>query len=182
MPESGLDHNLQHLIRQHLPAAMRLAVKLVGNTHDAEDLVQEALLRAAKGLKGYRGEASFATWFTRILVNVFRTFQGRRGHSGSDSDAAGMLPDRHPDAAQEMLNAELGSTIASEVSQLPERQREVLVLIFYEGYTAAEVAEMLEIAVQNVYSNLNAARNTLKQRLARLHVMDDHDQRTKTTG
>jgi RNA polymerase sigma-70 factor, ECF subfamily len=181
MPESGLDHNLQHLIRQHLPSAMRLAVRLVGNTHDAEDLVQEAMLRAAKGLKGYRGEASFATWFTRILVNVFRTFKKRRCHSSSDFDAAGTLPDRHPDAAQAMLNTELGSTVASEVSQLPERQREVLVLIFYEGYTAAEVAEILAINVQNVYSNLNAARNTLKQRLIRLQVMDDHDQRTNTT-
>lgn len=182
MPGSGLDHNLQHLIRQHLPSAMRLAVRLVGNTHDAEDLVQESMLRAAKGLKGYRGEASFATWFTRILVNVFRTFRTRRSRADADPDAAGALIDGRPDAAQEMLNAELGDTIASEVSQLPERQREVLVLIFYEGYTAAEVAEILVINVQNVYSNLNAARNTLKQRLIRLQVMDDHDQRTKTTG
>ncbi len=175
MPESGSDQDWNQLIRDELPSALRLAVRLCGNVHDAEDLVQETVLRAVRSLHMFRRDSSFRTWFFRILINAFRSFHARQRHEQTGPDTLTDLPDRQPDLADKMDQQETGSRVAEEVSLLPERQREVLVLIVYEAQSAAEVAEMLGITVQNVYSNLSAARATLKQRLTSLNVVKSYD-------
>ena len=60
------------LLREHLPAAGRLAVRLCGNVDAAEDLLGEAMLRAVRGRDSFRGDAAFATWLYAIVVNAFR--------------------------------------------------------------------------------------------------------------
>jgi RNA polymerase sigma-70 factor (ECF subfamily) len=165
---------LDRLVRQHLPAAMRLALRLCGpgNPQAAEEVVTEALYRAARGWRTFRGGendlAAFRSWLNRILINAFRDHLARRPQpAGLDRDAEPPDP-RSDDPADAAVAGELGDLVARLVSQLPLRQREVLVLIAYEGHDAAEVAEMLDLTGPNVRTTLHLARQKLREKLARL--------------
>lgn len=162
--DSTVDRDsFDRLMIEHLPAAHRLAIRLCGNAAGGEEIVQEAMLRAAQAWRGYRGEAKFTTWLFQIVVNVFRDRIRRRR---ADSLEAIDLPDaRSADPRDAVSGAELGELIAGHISRLPPRQREVLVLVAYESLTIGEVAMLLEISEQNVRTNLHFARQTLKERL-----------------
>jgi RNA polymerase sigma-70 factor, ECF subfamily len=161
--------SLDRLVVEHLPAALRFATRLAGNSHAAEEIVQDALVRVLRGWPSFRGEATFRTWFFRIVINVFRDSQRKRASTAEvplDANTAEPLdaPDARPQQAA--MTAELERRIAQEVSRLPPRQREVLVLSVYEGMSTREVADLVGISESNVYSTLSAARGRLKTRLA----------------
>ena len=164
----GDTSDLDRLVLDHLPAALRFAVRLTGDPDAAEDLVQEALVRVAERWTTFRGDATFRTWLFRILINVFRDQLRRRPRARASLDEETTnVPDAKtiepPDAA---LASELGALVAQEVSRLPPRQREVLVLIAFEGLSISETAAVADISEQNVHATLSAARARLKQRLA----------------
>ena len=169
-------HTFDHLVSSHLAAAMRFAVRLSGDVHAAEDLVQEALYRAARGWQSFRGQAAFKTWLFQIVVNVFRDQLQRSQYD------AGELKDDLPDArSREPVDhaaaGELGPMMAKLVSALPPRQREVLVLVAYEGLTPAQAAAVLAISETNARANLAHARQRLKEQLA--PYMDSSDRTRK---
>jgi RNA polymerase sigma-70 factor (ECF subfamily) len=164
----GDTSNLDRLVLAHLPAALRFATRMTGDPDAAEDLVQQALARVAEHFGTFRGEAEFRTWFFRILINVFRDRLRRRLPAVVSLDDESLdVPDRNaPEPAETVAAAELGQLIAAEVSRLPPRQREVLVLIAFEELSTAQTATLLGITEQNVHSTLSAARARLKERLA----------------
>src|SRR5688500_13716184 len=158
------------LVLELLSAAHRFAVRLTGERDEAEEVVQDALARAARGWRTYsgRGGASFRTWLFQVVVNAFRDRlerAGRRqdvgagGDGGSGDAGSGTnhhpltehLPDpRAPDPAAAAEAGELGTLAARFVSEPPPRQREVLVLCAFENLSALEVAGVLGISHQNV--------------------------------
>lgn len=153
---------LDRLVVEHLPAAVRFAVRLTGNLDEAEDVVQDALLRAARGWSGFRGEATFRTWLFQIVVNAFRDRLRRPRMENLDQD----VDDRGAGPPGEALHRELGAIVAQKVSGLPPRQREVLVLTMYEQLSAREIAAVLGIREANVYTTLHQARAKLRKELA----------------
>jgi RNA polymerase sigma-70 factor, ECF subfamily len=161
--------SLDQLVLEHLPAALRFATRLTGDPDRAEELVQDALVRAVRRWGTFRGEAAFRTWFFRIIINVFRD----RAVSSSgeplsiDENQSNLIDAATTGPPEAAMVAELSQLIAQEVSHLPPRQREVLVLIVYEGFSVREVADVVRISEGNVNSNLSAARVRLKARLAR---------------
>jgi RNA polymerase sigma-70 factor, ECF subfamily len=160
--------SLDQLVVDHLPAALRFATRLTGDADRAEEVVQQSLLHVVRRWGSFRGEADFRTWLFRIVINVFRD---RLRTANADLPAAS---DSHPEAidtttagpVEAAMAAELDQLIAQEVSRLPPRQREVLVLIAFEGLSVPETAGVVGISEGNVYSNLSAARTRLKRRLA----------------
>lgn len=155
---------LDRLVREHIPAVLRFATRLTGDLDSAEDIVQEALLRAARSWKSFRGEAQFKTWLFRIVINVFRDQRGRRV---AESIGNREIRDYRPvDPVEHAVANELRERIAQAVSRLPGRQREVLVLITYERFTVDDVAAALGISTSNVRANLFAARERLRQLLS----------------
>jgi RNA polymerase sigma-70 factor, ECF subfamily len=154
---------LDRLVDEHLPAALRFALRLTGDLDAAEDLVQDALLRVAGRWSGFRGEAQFRTWLFQIVVNVFRDRLRRPRMQALVDDVD---DPRRPGPAEAALDAELGEIVARKIAELPPRQREVLVLSFYERMPAAEIAEVVGISESNVYSTLHQARARLKRELA----------------
>ncbi|MBX3411522.1 MAG: RNA polymerase sigma factor [Pirellulales bacterium] len=151
------------LMAESLPAALRFALRLTGHGDLADEVVQEAMLRAARSWKTYRGESRFETWLFRIVVNVFRD----RAVQATMTES---LDERQIEAAQvspseQMIADELGEIVARCVSTLPPRQREVLVLAAYEGLAAGEIASVLETTEANVYSTLSLARARLRRQL-----------------
>jgi RNA polymerase sigma-70 factor (ECF subfamily) len=174
----GVDRDtFDRLMLQHLSAALRFATRLTGDPSTAEDLVHDAIVRAAGGWSAFRGESSFTTWLFRIVVNVFRdridaNARRRRTTNGGAFDEDGEIRDGGiggaavPDPSAAAQSRELGELIARHISSLPPRQREVLVLVAYEGMTPAQTAAVLAISEQNARTNLHHARQRLKQSLA----------------
>jgi len=154
------------LVIDHLPAMLGFSIRLTGDPHAAEDVMQEALLRAARAWQGLRRADRFTAWLTRIVVNVFRDRLSRAG-------AGEPLPDdlsdgRAEDPAAAAAADETEALVARAVSQLPPRQREVLILTVYEQLDAREVADLLDLSIENVRTNLHYARRQLQRRLATL--------------
>ena len=151
------------LFRQQIPSALRLAIRLTGNVHDAEDILQESLLRAARSRDTFRGECPIRLWISRIVVNVFRTWIARQRTPEALIDDP---PETNGSGDCLVEDAEQAELVARYVSRLPERQREVLVFCVYENMDAAEVASLLGISLQSVYSSLSAAKRQLRESLS----------------
>jgi RNA polymerase sigma-70 factor (ECF subfamily) len=159
--------SLDRLVVDHLPAALRFATRLTGDASRAEEIVQDSLLRVVRRWSGFRGEAEFKTWFFRIIINVFRDrLRGPAGPRSIDDSQADVADAKSAGPPEAAMAGEFERLIAQEVSGLPTRQREVLVLIVYERLAPREVANVVGISEANVYSTLSAARSRLKARLA----------------
>jgi RNA polymerase sigma-70 factor (ECF subfamily) len=156
--------SLDRLVRENLPAALRFATRLTGNLDAAEDVLGEALLRAARGWNTFRGESQFRTWLFRIVINAWHDHRSAR-ESPAELPAE-ILDTRATDPIAATVAGELGELVAKLVSQLPPRQREVLVLTTYEGLGPDEIAEVLRTSAGNVRTNLHFARERLRKQLA----------------
>ncbi len=165
MARSSRQIELDRLVTQCLPAALRFATRLTGDVDAAEDVLQEALVRAARSWKTFRGDAEFSTWLFRIVINVFRD---RIVKSARDQGAPfrDVVDSRTADPAAQAQHAEFGQLVAARVSALSPRQREVVVLTAFEGLSTRETAALLGITEANVHATLGAARERLRNALA----------------
>jgi RNA polymerase sigma-70 factor, ECF subfamily len=158
---------LERLVSEDLPKALRFALRLTGSQETAEEIVQEALFRAARAAHTFRGQSRFRTWFYRIVISAFRdqlAAAARRRCPGELSDE--LADPRGEDPSAVMIADELRDLVARRISALPSRQREVLVLITYEEMRPREVAEVLGISESNVHASLHYARARLRAELA----------------
>jgi RNA polymerase sigma-70 factor (ECF subfamily) len=156
------------LTAPHRDALHRHCYRLLGSLHDADDALQETLLRAWQAIDGYEPRAPLASWLYRIATNVSLRALERRGRSAG---IAHLEP--YPDAAWHAAAAAPGADAVAEsreliglayvaaVQLLPPRQRVVLVLRDCLGWPARDVAELLDDSVASVNSALQRARRTL---------------------
>jgi RNA polymerase sigma-70 factor (ECF subfamily) len=158
------DARFESLYREAAERVYALCLRLTGEAELAEELAQEAFVRAWEKLDTFRGEARITTWMHRLTVNVVHNALRRR----SRRPVRTVEPD-----VLEALGA--GSRAASHVNrialeraiaELPERARMVFVLYDIEGYPQEEIAEMMEITVGTVKSQLHRARRLLRGALA----------------
>jgi RNA polymerase sigma-70 factor (ECF subfamily) len=152
------------LVASHLPATLRLGTRLTGDPGLAEDIVQNAMLKASKSWKTFRGDSSFSTWLTRIVINAFRDHLRRRAPEAALPEAVADSTDFGPLA--HAIHGETGEAVAAAVSQLPPRQREVLILRVYEQLSTSETAKALEVTEESVRTSLHNAREALRRRLS----------------
>ncbi|MFQ5680055.1 MAG: RNA polymerase sigma factor [Gemmatimonadota bacterium] len=134
----------RYLYERHVDLVFHLALRAVGDRDGALDVVQEAFVRAARGLDGFREEASFRSWIARIAINESRTWLRRRARRREIS--LERVPGRAggeelPDAV--LARQDLARRALEFVRTLPEQQRDVILLRTSEGYSYREIAEML---------------------------------------
>lgn len=172
-----VDRNaIDRLVVEHLPAVLRMALRLSGDPHVAEDIVQETLCRALNQWPRFRGESSFKTWMLKILVNVDRDRRRRlRPYQPIKEDD---VADREATASEQAAAAELNIDVRTAVDRLPERQREVALLSWGEGLAAGEVAGVLGITEANVYATLHLVRKRIAQAIGVDHARLDRHERT----
>jgi RNA polymerase sigma-70 factor (ECF subfamily) len=155
--------DVDRLVVEHLPAALRMALRLAGDPHVAEDVVQEALCRVLRQWRTFRGESSFKTWLLQIVVNVDRDRRRRpalhtpelRSHEEPIANTAAP-----PDLA---AVRELHADLRAAVDRLPQRQREVALLTWGEHLPPGDVAAVLGISTASVYTNLHLARKQVAE-------------------
>ena len=168
---SGDAPALEALLTRHAPAVLRFGQKMCGHPEDAQDVLQEALLAAARGVKDFRGDSSFSTWLFTIVrsycikkrrVSKFAPAEMLSlDHDSSTARLASSVPLPDEAASDNQLSRELEVAI----SELDEANREVLLLRDVEGLTAPEVASVLGISVDAVKSRLHRARVQVRARL-----------------
>lgn len=146
-----------------LPPLFRFAYRMTGSVADAEDIVQECFLEALRPGSSYDAAR---TPIRTYLFGVARNQSLKRIAKRQDSveDDSTMWRGRSPEG--EALRSEMESVVARAITQLPEGQREVLILAHYEELSLAEIARVMEIEVTAVKSRLQRARAQLKETLA----------------
>lgn len=154
---------LEQAVSDSLPRWLRMAQRLSGDPEIAEEAVQDALVRVARSWKSFRGQAALETWVARIVIHCVRDrMRVRRIRPVRAEAAEGVATDsRGP--VETAMASEQQLRVRAAIGDLPDRQREVLSLTIWETRSPAEVAELLEINLQNVYATLHAARQRLKE-------------------
>ena len=161
---SGGDRDAFHeLVDRHAGRLFGLAVQLLGNSADAEDVLQESLIGAFTGLRSFRAESSVKTWLTRILIRqVARFFRKRGRRRVVPFDPQSMVgPTVGP--AESTHDAQVDVHRAME--KLAPEHREVIVLREFHGLAYDEIAEVLELPQGTVESRLWRARRALAELL-----------------
>jgi RNA polymerase sigma factor (sigma-70 family) len=161
--------NFEEAVLPHLDAAYNLARWLTRNTQDAEDVVQEAYLRAFRFFGGFRG-GNARTWLLKIVRNTCYTWL-RQNRAQQVSDP--FDEEVHTDPAESqnpetlLLRKADGQLLNQALEELPTAFREVLVLLEVEGLSYKEIAEVLGIPIGTVMSRLARARHHLRESLSR---------------
>ena len=155
----------ERLVRRHLRAAHRVALSRTGDPHDADDVCQDAFVRALERLEDCREPESFRGWLLAIVRN--RATDLTRGYARSRQEPLEELgPAEIGRAASEPAGEErVGEPLAAAIDALPERQRRVVLMHDYEGWSHREVAEELDIAVGTSRYHLHEARKRLRASL-----------------
>ena len=159
----------EEAVLPHLDAAYNLARWLIRNTQDAEDVVQEAYLRAFRFFGGFRG-GNARCWLLKIVRNTCYSWlhQNRAQQSTDAFDEqlhTDMAENKNPESL--LLQKADGLLLKQALEELPAAFREVLVLLELEGLSYKEIAEVLGIPIGTVMSRLARARNRLRESLGR---------------
>ena len=152
---SGDDTAFRALVVEYHPLAFSLAYRSLGDTEDAEEVVQDAFVKIHGALDGFRGEASLKTWILRIVWRL--SLNRRRDRARSAWRRLGL----HQGDERRRL-------VRDVVDDLPPTLREVLILNSFEELGYEEIARILDIPVGTVSSRIYAARRKLAARLRRL--------------
>ena len=154
----------EELYRSHGARMKSVAYNILGNPSDAEDAVQEAFLRAYRGIAAFKGTAQGSTWMYRILVNACHDMgrQRRRRRDETELVPEDQLPASTAHAA---TDAPLRMTLEKAVAALRPRHRDVFLLFEVEGFLHREIAEILDIAEGTSKSLLFEARRELQSTL-----------------
>lgn len=150
------------VVLPHLEAGRRLARWLLRNDHDAEDVVQEASLRALRYFRTFNGGNGRA-WFLRIVRNTCSRWRHRMPVPTDPFDEAQHSGDRSAaDPETQLLRSDAAAAIDEALSHLPDRLRELLILRELEGMSYREMAELMDIPIGTVMSGLSRARQAFR--------------------
>lgn len=151
----------------------RLCLGLLGNAETARDATQETALRFLRRIDGFRGDSQIRTWSLGIAINVAREMRRRRGRELSGGDDFSMdRPDAAdadgtgPDWAAE--RSERSERLHAVLADLPERQREAVVLRFFENMSVEQTADVMGCAEGTVKATVHQALRSMRQRLQQL--------------
>lgn len=161
--QRGDTHAFDQLVGRYQRDVYRLCFRYVNNHQDANDLAQEAFLKAFRAIGRFRGDSAFSTWLYRIAVNTCLTFRGSRKPEGNEVSET--LPDGRPGALDRVIDLERSRKVRKAVAQLPAKQRATVILKIYHELSHEEVARAMGSTVGTVKANLFHALANLKKLL-----------------
>jgi len=166
---------LETLLERHEPRLYRFARRLCRSPADAEDVLQESLLAAARGLAGFRGASSLSTWlYTIARSHCIKKHRRRRSApmevslEAEEAASARERPDPAPDPEAALRARRLEAALEQAIARLDRPYREVLILRDVEGLTAPEVATVTGLSIAAIKSRLHRARARVREELAPL--------------
>jgi RNA polymerase sigma-70 factor (ECF subfamily) len=166
-------------VRRYHRQAYNIAYRLTGNHADAEDLTQEAFVRAFRFFENYRRDLPFENWLYRIISNLFVDDLRRKpkarihsldapvgGDASSESQAFFEIPDTRENPERVVLHEELDEQIQKALASLPADFRMTVILADIEGMSYEEISETMNCSLGTVRSRLHRGRKLLRSKLA----------------
>ena len=169
--QAGDERAFGRLVEPYRHALEVHCYRMLGSAHDAEDLAQETLVRAWRALGRFEPRAQFQTWLYRIATNACLDELARRPRRPApvdpfpDSPSDGSASPIYDPAARYAMREGMELAMLRAIQELPGRQRAVLILRDVLGWSASEVAELLESTIASANSALQRARGTIDQHL-----------------
>ena len=166
----GDKNAFEELVRRHQELVFSLAYKLTGNRELANDVAQEAFIRAWKAIQKFRGDSTFSTWIYRITVNTAWTLRkkAKKHYSLNIEDTQEpVVIDEKKDPEFLAINSDLSSVLKKALEQIPIEQRIIVELKNIEGRSHKEIAEYLDISVTAAKVRLHRAHQKLRHILGR---------------
>ena len=165
----GNVNDFEKLVTAYEKNVYNIALKMVGDPDDAADMTQETFIKAYRALSGFRGDSKFSSWLYRIASNVCLDFlRSRSRHpqvslSAVDEDdrATFELPDMRQNPEEQLMKKLGMEAVRRGLEQLPEQQRQILVLRELGGLSYAELAQTLGLEEGTVKSRIFRARKRL---------------------
>ena len=154
------------VVRQHADRVYRLAFRLTGDAHDAEDLTQETFIRVFRSLAGYK-PGTFEGWLHRITTNLFLDMVRRRARLRMEGlpEDTDRLPGGGPDPEQVWSDAHLDPDLQAALDALAPEFRAAVVLCDVEGLSYEEIAATLGVKLGTVRSRIHRGRQALRSAL-----------------
>ena len=158
------------LVERHIDRAYAIALRIVGNAADAEDVVQDTMLKiwSHRG-RWQHGRAKFSTWLYRVISN--RCIDLRRKPRNENVETVPEVADGQPGAVEIIERNELNGMLELAMQRLPEQQRIAVIFSYHENMSNGEIAEVMDTTVAAVESLLKRGRQQLRQ-LLRKHERD----------
>ena len=163
------------LVDRYHKQAYNIAYRMTGNHADAEDLTQEAFIRAFRFFGQYRRELPFENWLYRIMSNAFVDMLRRRPKANirsldqpiqtEDGETTMEIADTSPTPEESVLSGELDSRIQSALMTMPEEFRLAVVYADIEGLSYEEIADAMRCSIGTVRSRLHRGRKMLREKL-----------------
>jgi RNA polymerase sigma factor (sigma-70 family) len=157
----------EDIVRLHSARVYRLAYRLTGNPHDAEDLTQEVFVRVFRSLSSYT-PGTFEGWLHRITTNLFLDSARRKQRihfEGLADEMAHRLPGSEPSPAQAFDDSHLDDDVQAALKALPPEYRAAVVLCDIEGFSYEEIAATLGVKLGTVRSRIHRGRAQLRSAL-----------------
>jgi len=168
----------QTLTQKAVPIIFRRALEITSNHHDAEDVLQETLLKGFTHISQFRGDAQLSTWLVRIGLNeAIMTLRKRRrdiplvpeaGPTGKLEESPVAYQDEKVQTDSQITRTEMGGLLNKALKRLPARARQVLHLRYLEGYSIEETASRLNLSRGSVKAYACRSRARLRKELRRL--------------
>ena len=169
----GDKNAFEELVRRHQELVFSLAYKLTGNRELANDVAQEAFIRAWKAIQKFRGDSTFSTWIYRITVNTAWTLRKKAKKHYSlniDDTQEPVVIDEKKDPEFLAINSDLSAVLKKALDQIPVEQRIIVELKNIEGRSHKEIAEYLDISVTAAKVRLHRAHQKLRLILEEIDV------------
>lgn len=162
------------LVMKYQHRILGLIVRFVHDTHEAQDVAQEAFVKAYRALANFRGESAFYTWLYRIAVNTAKNHLVAKGRRPPDTDlnaedaelGEGHEPLRNIDSPERaLLRDEIEQVVHQTIEQLPEELRVALTLREFDGLSYEDIAQMMQCPIGTVRSRIFRAREAIDKAL-----------------
>jgi RNA polymerase sigma-70 factor, ECF subfamily len=159
----------EELVRRYQDPVYGMALRFLGDSAEAQDVAQEAFLRAFRGIKDFKGEARFSTWLYRITYNLCADWLRRNrkpGRRAAPYAEAEEVADAHEDLEGGLLEREEREAVRRAVDELDGIYRTVVILLYYQKLSYEQIAAVLGVPVKTVETRLYRARRLLREALS----------------
>lgn len=177
--KEGDQSAFDEMVRRYWDRIYSMVLQLLRNQQDAEEVTQDAFIRAHRGLANFRGDSAFSTWLYQIATNLARNrywYWWRRKRdktisfdapvsADSETSLAEIFPGEAETPEDVAVTSEFVERVAEGMEQLSEKHREILILRNVQNLSYEEIAETLGISVGTVKSRIARARESLREKL-----------------
>ncbi len=178
--KAGNHHDFDILIERYSTKLYRVAFGMLSSQQDAEEVVQDAFVRAFRALDRFRGDASFSTWIHRIVSNLAKNryhwnrrrgsqvnislYQPKRNHDDTDDEHEILIPDSRMSPSVMLEGAELEQEVMAEFNRLPDKLKQAMLLRHVSEFSYEKIAETLQCKVGTVKSRIARGREIMRKK------------------